>query len=1789
MPSPATPRRNPGRGSAKSTPTKSKLPDIGKPLGDHDSNSVREKVQLWHQQGGGVVTSKDINVEDDGDEEENSSARVKPQKEPAPRRVDTRLKEDNRAPSATSSDSRKRSNSTPRKRVVSDQHWRKERSPPRSPQRTKGTPAKRITVYKINEFDPPSVSSPKKQSASAKKNDKNDQTVASRFSNDGVRVRTSPVSTRKTSRATKSTKEPQTTKSLDADKRTKSQVSEPDASPLSSPSMKEHGADTLKDGDDIELKGMRRTTPPPKDDNDWAGSEANFSELSRRRRRGPAPEPRIARKVKGGIFNQVLDESRKMFAKPAPPPPATTNRGEKIAAWLSATPDPFVDEDNEVEIPAPLKMRSKADRHSPRDSSDDITVKSVSELSRAAHDHRSQRRKSEESGTKRLSSDSLKTKGSRKSPQGSSSSLLEQEPTSSSKKYKTRSSPLRSRGTSTGTNGQSLRTKQPAKEPQDVKTSKSDREFVPSDDVEVSAGEIVFPLRVRRPFPSTGIHRLSTIASEETLSSRIEQSSLGSKKKTTPKAATSDKQRFDLSLDGEERDQFDPNSLHSSASGLKRRLTKHSDLMSTLSDPNSGRKSVRSTRSIRSNRSRLEKATVADLMQELAADESKYMRELRTLVGGVIPVLLTCVLSRSNSAVAAGLFRPSADPKDDVNFTRPIVDMGVALERLKTLHKRIPLEDLDALLSWAQSAHRVYRDYLKAWRMGFQDVVVNLAPLGEDESAKAETQSLDQGMERDKNGDVVDTNGEKVDVAYLLKRPLVRLKYLSKTFKGFDFLAHSPKTEDIVSIFQGLVEHARQRSHEERARLEDESAASIDATRARDPETLGIMTGVSVNQNRRVLARDFFNLSLQHSSGQMLDCRAELLFRDNAPGSGPGGDLLICEIDDSDRWLLLPPIESSCVSARNGDLKGEIVVMIRGQSAEDQKWQELLSLTIDDEDVGFEWVQLLGLSPVPPSICKSQSFINRSMERSPKKATPSSTPKRLRLPSPSEINVPIGEQASTISRAEKSSVTQSSGPSILSSSSGAASRASLVSAVTRESDYSSNPREASPSSTSDARASLPSAKELNEKVTPAEGKASPGLKRARAKRRSRHAGELSPSSSQPRASPTPDRDVTSPTIPQKPPRYYGETKQTLQSRNSVSEDHRPSRDQTPDHLPERPDYQRVSSVPSMNMPAIKKIREGSHSTLSDASTDNTSDEDEWPETKSPSSRFDKGVAEERDTPPAPPPHRSSSPSPVKGAPILSPSANRQKRRSSSPLKHEYEPSTASDTSSESDTSTVRHYDMDYSSSDTSEEELEDDDMPTPLPPISVTNFPNRDPPASLPTLDSETLSPSNSASQGPYRSVPLQPSKSAKMIASMFCWTDTGKWESLFPDECSVVVTPGLIEAYEMTAAHSQASGPTNKADEEEAASKERPLIALELTPLVPIRRGTAIDISIRSPPTERSKIRSSNNIMFRSRNLEECETLYGFINYARINNPTYIALQNARGPYAGQPAPLSRYNSTSSDKRSSWFSFPRRKNSYRASNRAPSVGMASESSVGTMSSAFSALKRFGTSSKVFSIARSTITSQNGSREGSIYSSSLGSGSRSAGGSGLRAIAEAIKGADGIGLSNAKIRLYVRESTTRWRDMGAARLTIMPVTPKSSRPGTAGSLASPPASSPDANDATPDIATGEALDDAMDEPIPDGVSTPTPAASPRRAAVAQEKRILINGKTAGEILLDACLGESSFERVARTGIAISVWEDHQGVLHKGGVIGGSFRVYMIQMKSEAEAAYTFGLVGKLRY
>jgi hypothetical protein len=298
------------------------------------------------------------------------------------------------------------------------------------------------------------------------------------------------------------------------------------------------------------------------------------------------------------------------------------------------------------------------------------------------------------------------------------------------------------------------------------------------------------PLAVQRHFPSTG-KRLSTIASVDSFPSKAPPAPAS---EVTGSELTESVFSDDRTVSGMTASEVgsqlnETSTIVSRRSTRKNRLASHADLISVLSMPKAGAKSIVSARSIRTNRSRLATATIPDIMRELASDETKYMRELRTIVDGVIPVLLSCVLSKSDSAVAAGLFSRSGK-SDPSEVTKPIMDMGVCLERLKTLHKRVPKEEPDNFLSWAQSAQRVYADYISVWRLGFQDVVISLAPADDDPFKPAKIVNgpddgapWDEGMPRNAEGYVVNGDGDRVDVAYMLKRPLVRLKYLAKSLK----------------------------------------------------------------------------------------------------------------------------------------------------------------------------------------------------------------------------------------------------------------------------------------------------------------------------------------------------------------------------------------------------------------------------------------------------------------------------------------------------------------------------------------------------------------------------------------------------------------------------------------------------------------------------------------------------------------------------------------------------------------------------------------------------------------------------------------------------------------------------------------------------------------------------------------------------------------------------------------------------------------------------------------------
>ncbi|KAL8842202.1 MAG: hypothetical protein Q9170_000608 [Blastenia crenularia] len=1810
----------PGKASKRGV-GESNLVDVGKPLGIYDTNIVRDRVRQWQAHGGGVVTAPDIYFDEQehvavdeagghgsASEKTAQATSIVETGGPKAKGSDTPRSRNGRQRRRSSGqgDRSDRSKSAPAKRVISDAHWRKDRKPAKDNTSIK-TPAGTVPRRARNTDDDGirvrPIATPKKGRLPVKEGTSKESRKGGRPSPESKRHLTSPTgSTKSTSAigdglsALQEAHNPAPKEHAKDKNRPRTPRSSAWDSPLNANRTEKHGARTRSD---------------------------TYSEQESPSGYGSVSEKRGSRRSqKGNILSQVFEESRKAFTK-AQAIPVETPRVPSVEAWLNSTPDPFVDGEESLATRAATQAAQVASpvlNPEPSLVADPNKIWDTMESKDRARSgvHASRRRKRIPSSSiykdNPFPADFESTSPLHTSPAGS---------TSASKlvdlvdKGAESPSTLTRRGArkSVSSPHRRLNPHPIQEEPHegDALSALSSNPTVSSVEGGGELSSSLWPPGLKqRPFPSTGRHRLSTIASVDTLGSRMHPFD-------TNEASEARGVKQQLSNDDAEvrevasGDQFDPNAIKPSQS----RLTKHADLLSVLSMPEPGTKSIRSARSIRTNRSRLATATIEDLMAEVASDEKKYMRELRTLVDGVIPVLLTCVLSKSDSAVAAGLFHPNHNGQEDPNFTKPIVDMGIALERLKSLHRRIPMQDAKSLLTWAQGAQRVYAEYLKAWRMGFQDVVVNLAlatekHLGQVGRPTLGNGGLDDGLPINKDGDVVDGDGERVDVAFLLKRPLVRLKYLAKTLKGINVVSPSAEADSLATKYQNLVITARNRSNEERARLEDEAAANIDATRARDPRTLAPLAGVSIDRTRRVRARDHFNLAFQHSSGQRVDCRIELLLRDEASELAGGGDLLLCEVDGTGRWLLFPPVQFGRISARNGDAEGEIIVMIRGLSGAGVEWHEILSLRSDDEQAGFEWVQMLGLTPVPPKLSRMQSFLTKERRKQPTftrastldVSTEPTSPTKSRTPSPREVEIPIGERAGQASRTRdgprpieseviSSDVEWVSRNKVLQIKSQDLPAKNVVRSphtyVDDVNDLRSLPSQSS-SKTIHEQEPIRRPRSFKEALgLTGTSTNSLGLKRARAKKQTGYHG--SPKSPQSPMPPRCDGKFPKPSSTSLSDMGKGEehspnrSTAPIDGRSLESESSKGSEDRfLEERNGTRPEYYRSpSSVPSNELLKIPRIRKDSPPTTP---IDEPEEEPLWSlpaETKLPppsprklEKRAESPIPGAGAASPSLSSHHSSSPPDIKGskAPVFNVGTLRAaRRRSSSPLKHEYDPSTASGSSgsSDSDASTVEHNEV-SSVSSSDDEDLEVGDISTPLMPLGgISRVPKASIQGSLYSLPNGTLRPSESASQAPYKQVPPQPTKASRTIASIFSWSDKGSWESLHPDECSIMITPGLIQAYEMSAAHSLSAplssttpvvdvdafseSASNVTSPEEIVKNDRPLVALELTPLVPLRRGTAIDISIRSPPTANSQITSGNNIMFRSRNPEECEALYALINHARIHNPTYIALQNARGPFDAAGG-LDRRASIRAvgSRASSWFGGWGGSSGYRASS-APTPSIApSESSIGSMSSAFSALKRFGRGGGggVFNIARSTISSREGSRANSIYTSSDNS-------SGSGASSPLPPGAQGdpqgqIGLSNTKIRLYFRETQTRWRDMGSARLTIMRPSPLELSSGTS--------------------ASGES------------VSRPSTA----RQGVA-EKRIVVRGKTKGEVLLDATLGETCFERVGRQGIAVSVWEDIVGpngevgtVGAVGGVGAGRAKVYMIQVSFCPFLHYMFWMV-----
>lgn len=453
--------------------------------------------------------------------------------------------------------------------------------------------------------------------------------------------------------------------------------------------------------------------------------------------------------------------------------------------------------------------------------------------------------------------------------------------------------------------------------------------------------------------PTTGQHQLSTIMSEQDSSSAVESD------------LTSDMTHSTITQSTVLTKESDQPAVKLEGPGLKRRLTRHSDLVSVLSLPDNsnipqGIKNNRSRPSLRKIKGIASDVTADELIKEFVEDENLYVRELKTLVDGVVPVLLSHVV---NGSSASDLFGVSVSGPQASSLSKSVVGMGVALEKLKNAHRKAPTSDLRRLTHWAHGIVPIYNNYISSWRLGFQDVVVNLAPAA---PGADEDDSLLDALPRNESGDIVGADGERVAVAHLLKRPLVRIKQMTKLLRCADELLKAKDTNDLLRDFENLQDKARRRNRDEVARITDEDAANTDTTRSRDPRTLEATASTIVDSHLQVSAKDIFSLDMTHSNGQRMECSVELIHRDSSKTQAEQGDLLIREVGDGKRtYLLFPPLKLADISARTGDGNFDMVLMIRG-TYNGRQWHELVTLYADDEDQILDWLDILPVSPVPP-------------------------------------------------------------------------------------------------------------------------------------------------------------------------------------------------------------------------------------------------------------------------------------------------------------------------------------------------------------------------------------------------------------------------------------------------------------------------------------------------------------------------------------------------------------------------------------------------------------------------------------------------------------------------------------------------------------------------------------------------------------------------------------------------------------------------------------------------------
>jgi len=547
-----------------------------------------------------------------------------------------------------------------------------------------------------------------------------------------------------------------------------------------------------------------------------------------------------------------------------------------------------------------------------------------------------------------------------------------------------------------------------------------------------------------------------------------------------------------------------------------------------------------------------------------------------------------------------------------------------------------------------------------------------------------------------------------------------------------------------------------------------------------------------------------------------------------------------------------------------------------------------------------------------------------------------------------------------------------------------------------------------------------------------------------------------------------------------------------------------------------------------DLPYIPKVR--SSSTPTTAESPKTPLKESPPDLDPVKQRSQSTVSTRDDGAPPPPAHKLPlTPSTLKKAPVLDASTPRAtNRRSSSPLKHEYQPSDISGASDSSEGSETDDSDS-YSSS-------EDDDLETQDIPVAVPIYgPKLSPKGSIYSLQNSTIAPSQSASQAPYHGPgPATSTEKFERYTVVGCsyWNEKGYWVDLYPDPCSLHIGPGWLKVFEIA-----------KDDSPDSSKRaEKPLIVQVLTPIVTLA-GHTLDIQVRSPLTADSRLScKSAHIRYRMLTPTDTARIYNSLKDARMRNMFYNAMQEERRVSGfGSNA----YEAAIKGKGRSFLGL-RRKASYRATTRAPSLASPASESARSSASAMSALRIRLSGSSIFNIKKSSLDIS-GSGAGDI-SGPTSSYSSVSGMTPPRTPTSFFSSSNAanvdLGSENIKIRLYERVLHA-WSDRKYAYLTVTP--PEGRR---------------------------------QHSTLHHGL----------------EKRILVTLRPhdhpdgPGKVIIDEVLGSRCFQQLGIKGVMCTIWQDIRGPNGEVGMIGatggvsGSTKKWLFQLKMGGHAQQILGLV-----